>query len=155
MSTMTSLGALRLRALALLALVFVAGGFAGAGLFRFVEIRRPHRPPPFVAMGPYAQLGLSAAQEARVREIFARHRAELEAIVHETMPKVRAIQDAIDEEMKSVLTAEQRHKLDEIKAAAPLPPPEVPGMSPPPPPPPAGPGGPLGPPREPPPAPPP
>jgi Spy/CpxP family protein refolding chaperone len=130
MTALASLGALRLRALALLLVVFVAGGFAGAGLARLHAPRWPHPPPP--GAGPYSQLGLTADQEARAQQVFEKHRAELDAILHETMPRVRAVQDTIDAEMRSVLTPDQIRRLDELKANAPPPPPGMPGMGPPP-----------------------
>jgi hypothetical protein len=144
MSTLSSLGRLRLRALALLAAMFLVGMCAGVGASRLLWFRRPpHTSPP---VGPYGQLYLSAEQQESVRAILDKHKADIDAIMGEAMPKVRAVQDVIDREVGNVLTDEQRGKLDQMKAdvlAHPLhempgmghPPPWLPGMPPPVPPP--------------------
>ncbi|MBI2894025.1 MAG: periplasmic heavy metal sensor [Deltaproteobacteria bacterium] len=115
---------------------FVVGVIGGAGLCRWLGPPAPPHPPPHFQpghLGPFAELGLSGEQERRAREIMERHRPELEAILHETFPKVRAINERMARELREVLTPEQRSKLDEIEARRPPPPP--PGFPPPPPPP--------------------
>lgn len=157
---MTELGTMRLRAFFLLAAMFVVGALAGAGLVRHLGLPAPQppRPPPLEAL---ARLGLTPDQEAKARAVIERHRPELDAIVQETMPRVRAVQDAIDRELAALLTPEQARRLEELKRNAPPrpgpgpmgpppgmglgPPPGQPGMPPPLPPPP---GAPEPPPRE-------
>ena len=139
MPTLASLGQLRIRAIGLLAAVFLAGALAGAGVIRYFE-PRPPPPPPGPGLGPFSQLGLTPDQQARAREIIEKHRGELDAIVKETMPRVRAVQETIDREMLTVLTPDQLERFRALR-----PPPPMPGMGPPPGPPgpPApGPGGP-------------
>jgi len=125
---MASLGQLKLRAIALLVGMFLAGGLAGVGLGRQFRPHRVHNPEP----PPYDQLGLSPAQEVRAREIFERHRAELDAIVQQTMPRVEAVQEAIDQEMRATLTPDQIRTLDRLRANRPPRPPGLPGLIPPP-----------------------
>jgi Spy/CpxP family protein refolding chaperone len=158
MTAFASLGQVKLRAIALLAAMFLAGALAGAGLGRLLEPRGGPHPP---GMGPYARLGLTPEQQARARAIFEAHRGELDAILSEAMPRVRKVQDSIDLEMREVLTPEQRDRLARLQAESPPGMPGMPGMGPPPDGPPPGPpprmppagGSPLGPPPAPPPAP--
>ena len=153
MNTLASLGQVRMRAIALLAVMFIAGALAGAGVSRMVDYR--HRPPRPPWMGPFGELGLTAEQDARVRAVFEKHRPELDAILAETRPKVREVQKAIDDDLSAILTPEQLHKLQQLKGDGRLPPPSfppglgphgagpAPGLLPPPPigmPPPPGPG---------------
>jgi Spy/CpxP family protein refolding chaperone len=132
MTAIASLGQLKLRAVALLAFVFVAGALAGAGWHRFLEPPRPPHPPGLG--GAYSQLGLTPEQQARGREIFEEHRKEIDAILREAMPRVRKVQDVIDSQMLGILTPEQARKLERLKASAPPPSAGFPGLGPPPPP---------------------
>ena len=120
--------------------VFLAGAAMGAGVYHWA---RPHRPPPPPPGLPLRELDLTPAQEEKVREITERHHGELEGVMRETFPRVRAINEQIEREVRAILTPEQQKRLDELKARRPPPPPGGPG----------GPGGP--PPGEPPPGPPP
>jgi hypothetical protein len=129
--------------------VFAAGVATGAGLARAF---RPHGPgpagprPPGDGLPPFvAELGLSPDQLARARAIAERHRAEIEAVVQETFPRVRAIQDQVDQEIRAILTPEQARRFDELRSRRPWrrgpppgSPPGPPGDFPPPPPPPPG-----------------
>lgn len=138
MTALRSLQALRFRAIGLLAAMFLAGALAGAGLTRALGPRHPER-PPHPGMELYARLGLSQDQQERARAIFEAHRPDLDAVLREMLPRARAVQEAIDREMRGYLTPEQKRRLDEIKAAPPPPPPsERPWFGPPPGPPPSG-----------------
>ena len=126
---MNDLGNMRLRAFVLLAGMFVVGAFAGAGLVRFLG--RPNLPPPRPpGMELFARLGLTPDQEAKTRAIIEKHRPELDAIVQETMPRVRAVQDVIDRELAAVLTPDQQRRLEELKRHLPPPGRHGPGMGP-------------------------
>lgn len=133
---------------------FLLGLGAGIGL---EHARTPHRPPrppiPFLP-GPPGALQLSPQQEARAREIGERYRPKLEAVWRDSMPKLQALNEQMEAELRAMLTPTQRTLLDELKARRP-PPPPPPGTPPPPgsplpPPPPGGfappPGGPRPPP---------
>lgn len=139
---------IRLLTALLLLGTFAVGVVGGAGLCRWLGPPPPPHPPHFRPgpLGPFGELDLSGQQELKARQIIERHRPELEAILHETFPRVRAIHERMAGELREVLTPEQRAKLDEIEARGPPPPP--PGFPPhppppfgilPPPPPPAGP----------------
>lgn len=108
--------------------VFFAGILAGTGLYhgyRFAEPPRPrpgppHAPPP-VAPLPLEELGLTADQWEKARGIMDAHRPELDEVLRATYPRVRAISDRIEQEVRKILTPEQARRLDEIKARRPPP----------------------------------
>jgi Spy/CpxP family protein refolding chaperone len=126
----------RLLTALLLVGTFAAGAVTGAGILRFMGPPGPPPPglggpPPMFGPLPLEQLGLSQDQQNEVHEILERHRPELETILRESFPKVRAVNDQVEREVRAVLTAEQRARLDELKRRGPPPPP--PGAPPPPP----------------------
>jgi Spy/CpxP family protein refolding chaperone len=108
-----------LTALVILA-TFVAGAATGMGVARWA--RPPHPPPPPPAgLPPLRELDLSPEQDERARQIAERHREELEGILRETFPRVRAVHEKIEAEVRGILTPEQQRRLDEIKARRPPP----------------------------------
>jgi len=130
----------RLMTVLVLVATFVAGAAAGAGLARLAF--RCHAPPPPHMLAPehFEELGLSPDQRQKAHQIAQRYRPELEAILRETFPKVRAINERMEQELREQLTPEQRTKLDEMKARRPpMPPGPHPHRGPP-----HGPHGPLG-----------
>jgi len=154
----------RVRVLGALVLVgvFAAGAVFGAGLVRWT---RPGPPPgmgaPPPRQGPETamirELDLDRDQIAALKAIEARHRADLETIAHDTVPRVRKVLEAIEDELTPKLRPDQVEKLKAWRARRG--PPPMPGMGPPPggpggpppgrpggPPPPGGPGGRRGPP---------
>lgn len=114
--------------------IFLAGAIAGGGVVVWLGPPLPPAPP---RVPPHLMaLGLSAEQEKKAQEIFERHRAELEAIVKESFPRVRAINDEMERELTAVLTPDQVKRLERLKAERPPDPfgrPPPPGMGPPPP----------------------
>jgi hypothetical protein len=128
---------------------FLLGAVAGAGLSHWNRFPPPRRPghPPFIP-GPPGALGLTPEQQVKANAITQRYRPELEAIWREEFPKVKAVNDKMEKELREVLTPEQRKTLDEMKAHRPPmppggpmgpggpppggpPPPGAPGMPPP------------------------
>jgi len=102
--------------------VFLAGAAAGAGLMTWL---RPHPPGPHHARGPgalpppMAALGLSPEQQAQAWAIMERHRAEFEAVVKESFPRLRALQDEVDQELLGILTEAQAKEFEAQKARRP------------------------------------
>jgi Spy/CpxP family protein refolding chaperone len=149
MSTERTPRQIRLLTALLLFGTFVFGTVAGAGLTlwtRGAPPPPPPRPAPFLP-GPPGALKLTPEQEAKARVITDHYRPELEAVWRESMPKVKAINEKMENELRAVLTPEQQKALDEMKAHRPPPPPGGPMGGPPPHggpggPPPGGPGGP-------------
>jgi Spy/CpxP family protein refolding chaperone len=112
-----SLGRIRLQGVALLAVTLVVGVLAGMAGERYRATRRePPRPfPPAVGElpAPYRQLDLSDDQRARILEILERRHASTDSVLREVVPKLRAVTDSVQQEIRAVLTPEQRAKLDE------------------------------------------
>lgn len=104
----------RLTTALLLVATFAAGTLSGAGLGRWLSYR-PAPPPPPPMMAPFEEVGLTAEQRHKTIAIMERHRPEFEATFRETFPKLRAINEQIEREVREVLTPEQRTKLDEVK----------------------------------------
>ena len=94
-------------AVALIALVFVAGGATGWGI---ATARDPHGRRGPVAMVNYLgdELRLSDAQKDSVRAILARHRPEMEALWREVHPRFDSIRTVIRGEISGQLTPAQR-----------------------------------------------
>ncbi len=131
----TSPRTVRLLTAVLLVATFAVGVVTGVGLCHWIiGYRGPPPPPPMMGPIPAEELGLSSEQRQRVREIMDRYRPELEAVLHETYPRVRTINERMEKEVRSVLNAEQQARLDDIRSRRPPPPP--PGAPPPGPPPP-------------------
>ena len=109
-----------LRGLALLAVTFVAGLAAGMAVER-VRVRtampfpeedifmvRAELPPPLEL------LDLTPAQRRQVESLLERRRLQTEAIMREPMPRLRAITDSLQVELRSVLTTEQQKKFNRL-----------------------------------------
>ncbi len=114
----------------------VATGVGASWALRPPPHGRPGRPPAGGGLPPFVgELGLSAEQQARVRAIVEGHRGEMEAAIRDAFPRVRAIQDRVDGEIREVLTPEQAARFDSLRSRRPpLPGPGGPGMPPMPPP---------------------
>jgi Spy/CpxP family protein refolding chaperone len=123
-----SLGRVRTRGIVVLILAFVAGGIVGVAAER-VRVVRSASERPF-ARGPgarpprpgelprfYEQLDLSRAQEDSMRAILERARPRADSLMRQTLPLLRMYRDSIQQELRSVLTEEQRVQLDREMAA--------------------------------------
>jgi hypothetical protein len=116
---------------------FLFGAVAGAGFSRWnLMPPPPPRPAPFLP-GPPGALKLTPEQEAKARAITEHHRPQLEALLRANFPKVQAINEQMEKELRELLTPEQIAILDDMKAHRPPmppgpPPPGDPGFMPPP-----------------------
>ena len=103
--------------------IFCAGGATGFAVSPFVH--PPHHPsrgpPPWLH-----ELELSEEQRKTAESIFERHRADVDAIMRDTFPRIRVRNEQMEQELKAVLSPEQVKKLDEIRARRPLRPPPPP-----------------------------
>jgi hypothetical protein len=73
--------------------------------------------------GPPGALKLTLEQEAKAHEITERYRPQLEAILRANFPKVQALNEQMEKELREILTLEQTKILDEMKAHRPSMPP--------------------------------
>jgi Spy/CpxP family protein refolding chaperone len=115
--------------------VFLAGAATGVGLAHF--LRPPPRPAGPPGRGgmlppPLVELGLSPEQAEKARAIFERLRPEMEAAIQESFPRVRAIQERAEAEVRALLTPEQAARFDAARARRPPFPGMGHGMGPPP-----------------------
>lgn len=111
----------RLAAIALLLGVFVAGAVTGIQLYRWGERNSMALPPP-PRMPPRMRLhtlGLSTEQQRKIDAIMNKHHPDIEAVLREGFPRLRAIHDRIDAEIRPILNEEQRIKFDSMKLQAP------------------------------------
>ncbi len=115
----------RILSIVILLGVFAAGAVFGAGLVRTHAPERGGPPPmpPGPAERLIHHLQLTPAQAEELHRIERAHRDELDRLMKETMPKIRAVMDAVENELRPVLTEEQRTRLDELQRDRPPPPP--------------------------------
>lgn len=79
------------------------GGPGGAGMIRVL-------PPGFME-----ELGLTAEQQAQVDEVLARRRADSEAVLQEMLPRLRALVDSTNVEIRELLTPDQQAQFDAMR----------------------------------------
>jgi len=124
MTTERSPRQIRLLTALLLFGTFLFGAVAGAGLSHW-DYRPQHSSRPYAPFlpGPPGALNLTARQEAKSHEITERYRPQLEAILRASFPKVQALNEQMEKELRDLLTPEQIKILDEMKAHRPPMPP--------------------------------
>ena len=113
---------LSVQAALIILVVFVAGVAAGVGLSWLL------RPPPPFALGrpdrlppPYEMFDFEGEQLSRAREISQRHRAAMRSQLEEVVPKLKALRQEYDREMRAILTPDQRVQFDDFAATHPPP----------------------------------
>lgn len=112
----------RLMTVAIVAATFAAGFTSGAGFHRWATADYgPRPPPPLFSPWTLRELGLSPDQKKKAQVILERHRPKLEAIFQETFPRVRAVKEQVDREIRAILSAEQRAKFEELNSRRPSP----------------------------------
>lgn len=126
--TIQSVGRVRLRGLALLMVTFVAGGLAGAAV---EHVRAPESswsgplardggpPTPPMRRDPgnfvpaiFEDLDLSERQREEIRRILRESRSVTDSLLGRFMPRLRAVTDSVRREIRSVLTPEQRERME-------------------------------------------
>lgn len=115
---MKALGRSRMRALLALTAAFLAGAVAGDA----VDLLLPHRDPGRGLPPPLAELGLSQQQVRQVRQVLAKHRPAIDAVVADLRPKLRALQRQVEQEINALLTSSQQRNLRQLKSTAAPPP---------------------------------
>ena len=122
-------GRTRSLAAVVLAITFVSGGLAGAGVHHLF------RPPP--PLGPFDlpvhELDLTAEQRAKIDAVLASHQPQIAETTREVFPKMKQIGDQIRAQIREVLTPKQREIVDRLEAehGGPPPMPGAPGFRPP------------------------
>ena len=109
----------RLLVLGSFAALFAAGAAAGIAW----ERTRGGDGPAFRVMvdGPRArveafeELGLTDDQRRRIEQVFVRAQPRTDAVLRETLPRLRAVTDSINAEVQAVLTPEQRRRLGRLE----------------------------------------
>ena len=123
-----SLGRVRARGIVILVLAFLAGGILGVAVERIRVRTAPIRPfdRPFdVARQPgpgqlprfYERLDLSEAQKDSMRVILERARPKADSLMRQTFPLIRMYMDSVQQELRAVLTEQQREQLDRERSA--------------------------------------
>jgi len=104
-----------------LTLVVVFGLGAAAGVLgeRYLMHRRPrvpsHERTPFPLLDPVAKaLALTAGQQDKLREIFKRSDERMKELDGEIHVRLREVRAQLKNEVDSVLTPEQRTKLEDM-----------------------------------------
>jgi Spy/CpxP family protein refolding chaperone len=64
----------------------------------------------------FDKLGLDAEQDKKIHAIFESRRGRFEQVMGEVRPKMQALREDTDREIRAVLTPEQAVKLDALKA---------------------------------------
>jgi len=120
MTTERSPRQIRLLTALLLFGTFLFGVVAGTGFSRWNHMPlHPRRPPVPFLPGPPGALKLTPEQETKAHEITERYRPQLEAILRANFPKVQALNEQMEKELREILTPEQSKILDEMKAHRP------------------------------------
>lgn len=100
-------------ALVLIALVFVAGGAAGVVVDRLLISRTVVGTRVTADMSEVLdELQLTPRQRAQAEAMLQRRAPNAEAVMHEVAERLRSVSDSLDAELRTILTSEQRAKLD-------------------------------------------
>ena len=103
------------RAVLALVGVFLAGLFAGIGVERWGS---PAPDPEAAAASLSAsldQLELTPQQRERIETILATSQTSTDRVLAEVLPRIQAVVDSVNGEIRQVLDEEQRVRLDQIR----------------------------------------
>ena len=105
----------RLVVLSLVILAFTAGAAAGVAGDRMMSPRIRLRATVGDMSAVLDRLELSAEQRRQADAIVARSAPRSEAVMLELGTRLRAVADSVDAELRAILSAEQRLRLDSLK----------------------------------------
>ncbi len=124
--TTTSARRARLLGATLLAAVFVGGAFSGAAVDRMIASGAGAAQPPAEPDRRegrdehrgyiFEQLDLAPEQRARIDAVLEHRRAQMDTFWIEARPRLRSIVDSAREDIREVLTPEQRAEYDRLRA---------------------------------------
>jgi hypothetical protein len=105
-------------AVALLAVVFIAGAAVGWGLRAWAaDARTPrHRDPRAIVADLAKRLGLAPAQQESVRAVLERHRAEMDSLWRAARPRIDSIRVVMQAEISTQLTPTQQGHFRDLVA---------------------------------------
>lgn len=121
MSTLESLGRVRLQAILLLVVVFVIGGLSGAAFERARRLGPPrfveggHDPGRAFSERMRQEIGLTEAQATQIDAILDRGRPRMHAAMERARPLVQSVSDSIRAEVRLILTPEQQKRFDQLE----------------------------------------
>lgn len=105
----------RVRGLVLLVAVFAAGLAAGVGVDRALQARSVLKTRLTTQMPEVlGRLGLTEEQRRAADSILERGAPRAEAAMREMVPRLSAIADSLDAELRRILTPAQRARLDSL-----------------------------------------
>ena len=101
----------------LVVLAFVTGASAGVAGDRLVAPRLTIRTTLGDMSGTLDRLGLTTEQRRQADAIVARSEPRSREVLIELGERLRLVADSVDAELRSILTAEQRLRLDSLRTA--------------------------------------
>ena len=118
---------MRRRGVVVLAVMFLAGGAAGAAVDHLYHQRARQALRSRGPFREFRELGLSKAQCAAIDSVFERGRPRIAQAFQAAEPRMRATMDSVRAEVRELLTPEQRIRFDSTTARDPGPGFRVPG----------------------------
>jgi heavy-metal resistance protein len=105
-------------AVALLAVVFIAGAAVGWGLRAWAAgAPTPHHRDPRAIVADLAKrVGLAPAQRESVRAVLERHRAEMDSLWRAVRPRLDSIRTVMQAEISAQLTPAQQERFRDLVA---------------------------------------
>lgn len=98
-----------------LAGMFLAGLFAGLALARWNALGPDRGTAAAGLTASLSELDLGPDQRARIEQILAASQPRTDRALEEALPRVQAVVDSVDSEIREVLTDDQEIRLEEIR----------------------------------------